>query len=66
MDGQPISWVDLNSLYEMTQIPFDSIPLIGSRIAGYLGEKDLSQIIEDGANSALNPRGIDFVARRDR
>ena len=61
MRNEKITWDDLNMLYNITQIPLDRIPLIGSKITQYIGSPNVSQIIEAGANNSLNPRGIEFV-----
>lgn len=61
MQGQKLTWQDLNNLYGLTQVSLKNIPLIGNRIVSYLGTEDLSSLIEQSANDSLNSKGLNFV-----
>lgn len=62
LNGERLSWNDLDAIYNLTTSNFTSIPIIGNKIAQAFGSNTISDRIEMAANEALNPKGIDFAS----
>ncbi len=59
--NQPLSWDDLNNIYNITTTSLTGIPLIGNKIANAIGSDTISEAIEAAANEGLNPIGVAFA-----